>query len=117
MDYDRYPGWDEMVENLNADGVEVMVYVNPYLADIGNLKPNIRRNLFQEAKEKDYLVKNQNDEPYLVLNTDFYFGIVDLSNVSAFRWYQSVLEEQVLAFGAKGWMADFGEGLPYDAIL
>ena len=117
VDYDHYPGWDEMAANFKKEGIRVMVYTSPYLADIGNLKPNMRRNLFQEAKDKGYLVKNREGEPYLVLNTDFYFGIVDLTNLEARRWYKSVLKEQVAGSGASGWMADFGEGLPYDAVL
>jgi alpha-glucosidase len=117
VDYDRYPGWEKLVSDLNHDGVEVLVYASPYLADIADLKPNLRRNLFQEAKTKGYLVKNAAGEPYLVLNTDFTFGMVDLTNPQAFEWYKSVLKEQVVGAGAKGWMADFGEGLPYDAVL
>src|SRR5918995_2458513 len=30
---------------------------------------------------------------------------------------ESVIREELLANGASGWMADFGEGLPYDAVL
>lgn len=117
VDYDHYPGWDQMVTEFKNDGVRVMVYINPYLADIGDLKPNIRRNLFQEAKDNGYLVKNAEDEPYLVRNTDFYYGMVDMTNLNALIWYESVINEQVVGAGASGWMADFGEGLPYDANL
>lgn len=117
VDYDRYPGWDEMVADFKQKNIRVMVYASPYLADIGDLKPNLRRNLFQEAKENGYLVKNQNGEPYLILNTDFYFGMVDFTNPDAWNWYKSVLKKQVVGSGASGWMADFGEGLPYDAVL
>ena len=117
VDNDRYPGWEQLVSDLNREKVEVLVYASPYLADIADLKPNLRRNLFQEAKTRGYLVKNAAGEPYLVLNTDFYFGMIDLTNPAAFAWYKSVLKEQVVTSGAKGWMADFGEGLPYDAVL
>lgn len=117
VDYDRYPGWDEMTMAFAQDDVKVMVYASPYLADIGSLKPNMRRDLFQEAKERGYLVRDEHGEPYLVLNTDFYFGMVDLTNPAAWDWYKQVLKEQVVASGASGWMADFGEGLPYDAVL
>lgn len=117
VDYDRYPGWDEMVASFNENDVQVMVYASPYLADIADLKPNMRRNLFQEASENGYLVKDSSGEPYLILNTDFYFGMVDLTNPKAWDWYKQVLKEQVIASGASGWMADFGEGLPYDAVL
>ncbi|MFZ5855453.1 MAG: alpha-glucosidase [Chloroflexota bacterium] len=117
VDYDRYPGWDQMVADFKKDDVRVMVYVSPYLADIGNLKPNMRRNLFQEAKENGYLVMNQNGKPYLILNTDFHFGMVDFTNPQARDWYKSVIKDQVIDAGASGWMADFGESLPYDAVL
>ncbi len=117
VDYDRYPGWDKMVADFNQDGVEVMVYTSPCLANIGDLKPNVRRNLFQEAAKQGYLIQNKDGEPYLILNTDFYFGMIDLTNPGAVEWYKSVLLEQVVGSGAKGWMADFGEGLPLDARL
>lgn len=117
VDDERYPGWEQMVQELNNDGVRVMVYTSPYLVDLSDLKPNVRRNLFQEAAEKGYLVKNQAGEPYLVLSTDFTFGMIDLTSREAFAWYKQVLLDQVVAAGAAGWMADFGEGLPYDAVL
>ena len=117
VDEDRYPRWEELVAGLESRDVRVMVYASPYLANIGDLKPNLRRNLFQEAARQGYLVRNQNGEPYLILNTDFTFGMVDLTNPNAWEWYKQVLKEQVAGSGARGWMADFGEGLPYDAAL
>ncbi len=117
LDTDRYPGWDALVSDLAADDASVMVYTSPYLANIGGLKPNMRRDLFQEAKQNGYLVTNAQGEPYLVLNTDFYFGMVNLTNPAAYAWMKDVLKEQVAGSGARGWMADFGEGLPYDANL
>ncbi len=117
VDYDRYPGWDTLVAGLAQENIRTMVYASPYLADIGSLKPNMRRDLFKEAAAKGYLIKHPNGEPYLILNTDFYFGMIDLTNPEAWAWYKSVLVEQVAGSGASGWMADFGEGLPYDAVL
>lgn len=116
VDYDRYPGWDEMVADLRAEDIRVMVYVNPYVVDVSD-KPNARRNLFKEALENGYLVKNADGEPYLVLNTSFKYGMVDLTNQDAVFWLLGVMEENVLGSGASGWMADFGESLPYDAVV
>lgn len=116
VDYERYPGWDEMVQDLENDGVRVMVYLNPNLVDVAE-KPNARRNLFQEALEAGYLVKKPNGEPYLVQNTSFDYGMLDLTNPAAVDWLTAVIEEQVIGAGASGWMADFGEALPYDAVL
>ncbi len=116
VDDERYPGWDEMVSDLNESGIRIMVYLNPYLVDVSE-KPNARRNLFQEALDNGYLVKNPQGEPYLVLNTSFKYGMVDLTNSQAVYWLLSVIEENVLGSGASGWMADFGESLPYDAVV
>jgi alpha-glucosidase len=116
VDEERYPNWDDLVQDLKADGVRVMVYVNPNLVDVSE-KPNARRNLFQEALEKGYLVRRPDGSPYLLLNTSFYYGMVDLTNPEAVAWLKDVIREQVVGAGASGWMADFAEALPYDAVL
>lgn len=43
--------------------------------------------------------------------------MVDLTNPGAREWIKGVLKENLLREGVSGWMADFGEGLPYDAVL
>jgi alpha-glucosidase (family GH31 glycosyl hydrolase) len=116
VDYDRYPGWDEMVAEMRADDIRVMVYLNPYVVDVSE-KPNARRNLYREALENGFLVKNKQGEPYMVLNTSFEYGMVDLTNPQAVYWLLSVIQENVIGAGASGWMADFGESLPYDAVV
>ncbi|HYO58833.1 alpha-glucosidase [Archangium sp.] len=117
LDPERYPGWPELVGMLEARGIRVMTYVNPFLADVEGQKPAYRRNLFAEAKERSYLVRTPGDAPYLIQNTSFSAGLVDLTNPEARRWMKDVLRDEVLAVGASGWMADFGEALPYDARL
>ncbi len=116
VDEARYPGWADLVADLEADGVRVMVYVNPNLVDVSE-KPGARRNLFREALEKGYLVRRPDGSPYLLLNTSFSYGMVDLTNPEAVAWLKEVIREQVVGAGASGWMADFAEALPYDAVL
>lgn len=117
LDTQRYPGWDALREDLAADGVRLMVYTSPFLADIAGLKPDVRRNLYQEAADAGYLVLDASGAPYRIQNTDFSAGLVDLTNPAAVAWYKNVLEEQVVGTGASGWMADFGEALPCDAVF
>lgn len=116
LDRDRYPGWDGLVSDLEEDGVRVMTYASPLLADPSE-KESFRRNLFEEARSKGYLVKNRDGEPYMGRITDFSAAHVDLSNPEARAWFKAVIKENVIGAGASGWMADFGEGLPYDAVL
>ncbi|MCB1138047.1 MAG: alpha-glucosidase [Leptospiraceae bacterium] len=117
LDKDRYPGWDEMVQDLEKQDIRVLTYINPFIAEIDGLKENLRRNLFKEAKDNGYLIKNSEGEPYLILNTDFHAGLVDLTNPEAVAWIKQVIKDELIAVGSAGWMADFGEALPFDAVL
>lgn len=116
LDTARYPEWDELRESLVADGIRLMTYVNPFLVDVRE-KENARRNLFREASEQGYLVKTPEGADYLIPNTSFSAGLVDLSNSDARAWMKRVILENVAGAGASGWMADFGEALPFDAVL
>src|SRR5215211_1213461 len=69
LDEDHYPGWDRLREQLESDDVRLMTYIGPWLTD--DVKKNHRRNLFEEAARKGYLVKNREGEPYRVKTTDF----------------------------------------------
>jgi alpha-glucosidase len=115
LDRDRYPDWERLGADLAAQGIRVMTYVNPFLVDVAE-KPHAR-NLFREARERGFLVRRASGEPYLILNTSFSAGLLDLTNPAAREWMIGVLQEQVISAGASGWMADFGEALPYDAVL
>lgn len=116
LDQDRYPGWSELRRDLQQDGIELMVYINPFLVDVSE-KENARRNLFAEAKAAGYLVKDPEGEIYLIPNTSFSAAIIDLTNPDARKWIKDVIKGELLTTGTRGWMADFGEALPYDAVL
>lgn len=116
LDEDRYPGWDGLVDDLRDDDVRVMTYVNPFLVDASG-KSDHQRNLFAEAEREGYLVKDRTGGPYMIETTDFSAALVDLTNPAARAWMREVIQDNLVENGASGWMADFGEGLPYDAVL
>ena len=64
-----------------------------------------------------YLVKDHAGKTYMIRNTSFSAALVDLSNPSAVNWLKGVIQKEMLAIGASGWMADFGEALPYDSAM
>jgi alpha-glucosidase len=111
-----YPGWHDLVGALAERGIRVLTYVNPFLVDMG---PDIGlvSNLFREARSKGYLVLNSKGIPYLITNTDFDAGMLDLSNPAVWTWFKGVLRDNVFGVGASGYMADFAEALPFDAVL
>ncbi|GLT88090.1 hypothetical protein SLE2022_061300 [Rubroshorea leprosula] len=115
VDTTRYKGWKQLVKDLSAHYIKVMTYCNPCLA-LTDEKPNKRRNLFEEAKKLDILVKDKNGEAYMVPNTAFDVGMLDLTHPLTAGWFKQILQEMV-DDGVRGWMADFGEGLPVDATL
>jgi alpha-glucosidase (family GH31 glycosyl hydrolase) len=117
LDRDHYPDWDLLRESLERKNIRLMIYINPFLCDDVGLKKNHRRNLFREAAESGYLVKNRDGEPYRIRNSDFSAGMVDLTNPDARVWIKDIIKGELIGNGASGWMADFGEGLPYDAVL
>ena len=116
-DVDRglYPDWEDMVAELTAEGVAVLAYINPYLADATE-KEDLDRHLFQEAKEAGYLVMDPTGDIFWMDQAGFDAAVVDLTNPAATRWMQGVVED-LLGTGVKGWMADFSEGLPLDVVL
>lgn len=116
LNEDWYPGWDTMVQSLAAQNIRVLTYINPFLVDVEGME-QFTRNLYREAVENGYLVKDQEGNPYLITNTDFDAGLVDFTNPDAWLWYKNIIKDNVLGVGASGWMADFAEALPFDALL
>ena len=103
-------------EQLEDENIKLMTYINPYLVDVSG-KSSYRRNMFEEASEAGYLVEKQDGEPYEIEITDFSAAPLDLTNPGARDWMKGILRGKIEQLGVAGWMADFGEGLPYDAVL
>ena len=117
LDEDHYPGWEKLRDELDEKDVRLMTYIGPWLADDIEDKKNRHRNLFEEAARNGYLVKNGEGEPYRIKTTDFAAALFDLTNPHARDWVKDIIKGELIGNGASGWMADFGEALPYDAVL
>ncbi|MCB9642966.1 MAG: alpha-glucosidase [Myxococcales bacterium] len=122
LDRDRYPQWTQLRGELQKAGARVMTYINPFLVDmrhkdVASNKKRFRRNLFKEAQDAGYLIKDHHNKPYMIPNTSFSAGLLDLTNPQARTWIKKVIKDEMIRVGSSGWMADFGEALPYDARL
>lgn len=113
---DRYPDWREMTAWLEERGLRALVYVNPFLADMA-ARPGGRPDLFAVGLAQGRFVRTRSGEAYMTDQGDFEAGLVDLSDEEAVEWYLETLAEKLAETGAHGWMADFGEGLPFDAVV
>ena len=106
---EQYPGLPEKIKEWKAQGIRFLGYINPFLA--------LEKNLYAEAHDKGYLVKNKEGEDYLVTITTFPAAMIDFTNPKAYEWYKNIIKENMIGIGMGGWMADFGEYLPVDAVL
>jgi len=114
LERQHYPDWEGLRTQLADAGIRLLGYVNPFLVD----QPGRQRNLYQEAREQGYLIRNLAGEPYPVQNTDFAAGMLDLSNPAARDWFKAILQQVLIQdTGFSGWMADYAEALPLDAVL
>ncbi len=105
----RYPDLRGFIAKLNARGINVLGYVNPFLVEKGPL--------FNEAQDQGYLVKRPNGRDYALRATGFRAHLLDFTNPGAVAWMKTRIQKELLDNGFSGWMADFGEWLPYDAQL
>ncbi|MBE7004728.1 MAG: alpha-glucosidase [Ruminococcaceae bacterium] len=105
-----YPSLRQAIAKLNARGVRFLAYINPYLVKGGKL--------YDECREKGWLITRQNGEVYHIRSTTFDAGMLDLTNPDAAKYLKDVLiKRNMLDLGVSGWMADFGEYLPVDCVL
>jgi alpha-glucosidase len=113
LDESYYPDWANVVSGLKQRGVRMMIYINPFLVNASG-----HDEQFQEAEKAGYLVKQSDGTPYLIRNTDFSAGMIDLSNPHACDWMKAIIKNELIGHAeASGWMADFGEALPFNAAL
>lgn len=106
----RYPDLPGRIAALRARGIRFLGYANPYLCVDGALYP--------EALARGLLARNAAGGPYHVDFGEFDAGVVDFTNPAASDWFAArILRQNMLGLGLSGWMADFGEYLPIDAVL
>ena len=117
LDEQRYPDWEGLVDELAEQDIAVTTYVNPFLVDAAPKGDTSIRNLFAEARDAGHLVEDEDGSAYLLDQGGFDAALVDLTDPAAREWYSGVIAEEVLGVGSVGFMADFGEGLPFDAVL
>ncbi|MDD3999836.1 MAG: alpha-xylosidase [Bacilli bacterium] len=107
--------WDERVfkdpegllKKIKALEIKVGVWINPYIAQ--------ESHLFDEGKEKGYLLKRPNGD---VWQWDMWqpgMAIVDYTNPEAAKWYQAKLSV-LIDMGVDAFKTDFGERLPVDVV-
>ena len=119
VDYDLYPTWDSMVSTWKANGTRTLTYINPYFQSNvkdgwANTHPGV---LYEEGEKNGYFIKDKSGATYAFKSGSIKFGVLDVTNPYARTWMKNIIKNNVvLGGGASGWMADFGEAIPFDAV-
>ncbi|MCA3011165.1 MAG: hypothetical protein INH41_02070 [Myxococcaceae bacterium] len=110
-DLDRalYPGAEALAAELAAQGFDWQAYFNTFIVE--------KERIFDEATAGGHFVTTARGAPYLFDGVTFKpTGLADLSRPETRAWVKRYLR-LALDVGFKGWMADYGEWLPHDAVL
>lgn len=102
-DRDMFPDPKGMLRRLHEKGLQVCVWINPYIAQ--------KSPLFKEAAEKGYLLKKSDGTVWQWDMWQAGMGIVDFTNKDACTWYQSKLKA-LMDMGVDCFKTDFGERIP-----
>lgn len=123
LDRMYYPNWDKLVEKLRSDDIRVLTYINPYFSmppERAMKFDSGYRNLYQEGIDNGYFVQAPEGESgaYKLLSGSIQFCMLDTSNPAARVWMKGIIKETLIKnVSSSGFMADFGEYLPFDATL
>lgn len=106
----RYPDLPARIAALRARNIRFLAYCSPYLCDDGAL--------FPEADAIGLFARDASGGTYRVQFGEFRCGVIDFTRPEARAWWiERILKANMIDIGISGWMADFGEYLPIDAVL
>ena len=109
LDREQYPNFEALAGELHDEGYKFLVYHNPFLTSTAPV--------FDEAVAAGYPIRDSDGGPYLFEGVKFApTTLLDLSNPEAWEWAKQKYLDS-LELGADGYMADFAEWLPTDAVL
>jgi alpha-glucosidase (family GH31 glycosyl hydrolase) len=94
---------------LHAKGFKAIAYFCPFVSDQWH-------PVFDDLSAKGWLVKHADGTAYTVLDPPYNAGMIDFTNADAVAWYQQQMQ-QALDDGWDGWMYDFAEYIPTDAVF
>lgn len=102
-----FPDPEGMLDRIKAKGLNICVWINPYIAQ--------ESALFAEGKANGYFIKRPNGD---VWQWDMWqpgMALVDFTNPEACKWFQDKLEV-LLDMGVDCFKTDFGERIPVNCV-
>jgi len=109
VDRDVYPDFEQLATDLHGMGFAFLTYHNTFIDD--------KSDVLAEAVAGGFTIKDGEGLPYTF--TGITFGgskLLDLTHPEGVAWAKRVMGE-AYTLGSDGWMADFAEWQPTDAVL
>jgi alpha-D-xyloside xylohydrolase len=109
FEWDRevFPDPEGMLKRLKEKGLRICVWMNSYIAQ--------KSSLFEEGREKGYLVKTRTGDVWQWDKWQSGMGLVDFTNPAAVAWFKGKLK-RLLDMGVDCFKTDFGERIPTDVV-
>jgi alpha-glucosidase len=114
LNENHYEDWQSLRSRFAKDDIKTLAYINPMLTPP---PPEHSVDYYTQAKKRGFFVKDQSNQDLRVKITSFDANLLDLSNPEAVEWLKSVVKSEIVQNGFSGWMADFGEALPTNALI
>lgn len=109
VDRTLYPDIEQLATDLKSEGFDFLVYHNTFI--------DSSADIYNEATSAGYAIHDATGGSYIFTGVTFNDAtMLDLTNPAAVTWAKGVMGE-ALGDGAVGWMADFAEWQPTDAVL
>ena len=109
LDEERYSDWTSFADQLERENIKILGYINPYLVERGE------ECLFDVARDRDLLLKDDDGEIIFEKLAGFEAAMLDLSREETCDWVKKIIRKNMVEEGFDGWMADFGESLPFNS--
>ena len=112
-----YPDIATMVADLHTRGYKFLAYANPFI--VRDLDMRFTPNHFEEMNAAGLLTKNSAGETnvFFGANIPQFNGQADLTLPGAREYIKDAFRKMVTEYGFDGWMADFSEWTPLDAVV
>ena len=107
-DKEAFPEPEVMINKIKEKGIKICLWINPYIS--------ILSSVFQECKDKGYLLKNREGDIYHIDWWQPGNSFFDFTNPEACKWYKNKLKK-LLDMGIDSFKTDFGESTPIDAVF
>jgi sulfoquinovosidase len=109
-DAELYPDLPGLVRTLREDhGARFLAYANPFVVE--------ELDHFEAMAAQGLLIRDETGAPYRFPVIMGRASLPDFTQPAAYEYVEGFLTRAVRELGFDGWMSDFGEWLPTDAVL